>query len=203
MKLKKIQLFLILLTTLLAGAAGLVITEGLANKEDVDTWRNSSRDNFDSESYKSNYRANKAGFLGRDPRSETVNTVNRKSPFTTLTNDFENDSNVNKIPKMTYSPNISSSTSNSMPELPAGITRKQIPKGDDDLYILKSEVVPPVCPACPQSSSCPRQKPCRPCPPCGRCPEPAFECKKVPNYSSSDNQYLPRPVLNDFSSFGM
>lgn len=82
-----------------------------------------------------------------------------------------------------------------------GITRNQIPPGDEDLYILKSEVVPPVCPACPQSTACPREKPCPACPPCARCPEPAFECKKVPNYSSGDNRYLPKPLLNDFSAF--
>lgn len=82
-----------------------------------------------------------------------------------------------------------------------GIPRNQIPQGDEDLYILKSEVVPPVCPACPQSSACPREKPCPACPPCARCPEPAFECKKVPNYSSQDNRYLPKPLLNDFSAF--
>lgn len=82
-----------------------------------------------------------------------------------------------------------------------GISRNQIPQGDEDLYILKSEVVPPVCPACPQSSACPREKPCPACPPCARCPEPAFECKKVPNYSSQDNRYLPKPLLNDFSAF--
>jgi DnaJ-class molecular chaperone len=45
---------------------------------------------------------------------------------------------------------------------------------------------------------------CPPCPACERCPEPAFECKKVPNYNASaNNEYLPIPVLNDFSSFGM
>ena len=44
---------------------------------------------------------------------------------------------------------------------------------------------------------------CPPCPPCARCPEPAFECKKVPNYRSTDDRYLPKPVLNDFSQFGM
>ena len=83
-----------------------------------------------------------------------------------------------------------------------GIYRNQIPYGQEDLYILKSEVVPPVCPACPQSTACPRQKPCQPCPPCARCPEPAFECKKVPNYNSSNDQFLPRPVMSDFSQFG-
>jgi len=87
--------------------------------------------------------------------------------------------------------------------LPRGIPASQIPIGQEDLYILKSEIVPPVCPACPTSSACPRQEPCPPCEPCGRCPEPAFECKKVPNYNAIDEQYLPQPVLNDFSQFGM
>ena len=87
--------------------------------------------------------------------------------------------------------------------MPSSINRSQIPAGDEDLYILKSQVVPPVCPACPQQTACPRQEPCQPCPPCARCPEPAFDCKKVPNYSAANDQYLPRPVLNDFSSFGM
>jgi hypothetical protein len=91
-----------------------------------------------------------------------------------------------------------------------GIPASQIPNGQEDLYILKSSVVPPVCPACPQSTECPREKPCPACPPCGRCPEPAFECKKVPNYSADTSygsiqggSFLPMPVLADFSQFGM
>jgi hypothetical protein len=41
-----------------------------------------------------------------------------------------------------------------------------------------------------------------PCPPCERCPEPSFDCKKVPNYrSSSIDDYMPKPILNDFSNF--
>ncbi len=82
--------------------------------------------------------------------------------------------------------------------------------------ILKSQIVPPVCPRCPVS--CPRTNKSRPCPPCGRCPEPAFSCQKVPNYSSG-NRLLPDagpwgsggsgggggrnpvPRLNSFSSF--
>lgn len=84
-----------------------------------------------------------------------------------------------------------------------GIPKSQIPKGDEDIYILKSQIVPPVCPACPTVSSCPRKEPCPSCPACARCPEPSFECKKVPNYSSNDDRYLPRPVLSDFSQFGM
>ena len=91
--------------------------------------------------------------------------------------------------------------------LPAGIPASQIPAGQEDLYILKSEVVPPVCPKCPDPiinmpdnfdvSKCPA------CPPCARCPEPAFDCKKVPNYNAFNPDYMPVPVLTDFSGFGM
>jgi hypothetical protein len=94
--------------------------------------------------------------------------------------------------------------------MPPGIPRSQIPPGQEDLYILKSEIVPPVCPACPAYSvnnssnqQQQTQQKCPPCPACARCPEPSFECKKVPNYNAIDNNYLPIPVLNDFSTFGM
>jgi hypothetical protein len=84
------------------------------------------------------------------------------------------------------------------------VSRSQIPPGDEDLYILKSQVVPPVCPACPTVMACPNEKQkCPPCPPCARCPEPAFECKKVPNYSGQNDSYLPQPVMSDFSQFGL
>jgi len=89
--------------------------------------------------------------------------------------------------------------------LPPGIPASQIPKGSEDLYILKSEVVPPVCPACP-TLPCNMQsekETCPPCPACARCPQPNFECKKVPNYDALAEEYIPVPVLNDFSQFGM
>jgi hypothetical protein len=91
--------------------------------------------------------------------------------------------------------------------LPAGISRNQIPAGQEDLYILKSQVVPPVCPKCPdpilRSDSETDVSQCPPCEPCGRCPEPAFDCKRVPNYNAFNQNYMPVPVLSDFSSFGM
>ena len=119
--------------------------------------------------------------------------------------------------------------------LPPGVPRSQIPNGQEDLYILKSQIVPPVCPVCITGSAAssstsgsnsgsnsgstsnnstsgtsssswnnPSDSPkCPPCPACARCPEPAFDCKKVPNYSAINNQYLPMPILNDFSTFGM
>jgi len=107
--------------------------------------------------------------------------------------------------------------------LPPGIPVSQIPPGHEDLYILKSQVVPPVCPVCSvtQSSYHKDKKysnsnneysnneyssdkaSCPPCPAPQRCPEPAMTCKAVPNYNAIDQQYLPQPVLSDFSSFGM
>ena len=86
--------------------------------------------------------------------------------------------------------------------LPQGIPKNQILPGQDDLYILKSQVVPPVCPAC-NPVVIYKDKECQACPACARCPEPNFECKKVPNYNAINNEYLPTPVLNSFSSFGM
>ena len=85
--------------------------------------------------------------------------------------------------------------------LSKGIGKHQIPQGEEDKYILKSQIVPPVCPACPQNTACSREKECPACPSCARCPEPAFDCKKVPNYQSNNEQYLPKPMLNSFSSF--
>lgn len=114
--------------------------------------------------------------------------------------------------------------------LPKGIPKYMIPPGQEDMYILKSEVVPPVCPACPpQILKCKDDNQsdvskCPPCPACARCPEPSFDCKKVPNYGSGNlganynNQNgvfgrmmtpdggqlsLPQPVLNDYSTYGM
>jgi hypothetical protein len=82
-----------------------------------------------------------------------------------------------------------------------GIRKRDIPEGDEHLYILKSEIVPPVCPKCPDAAACPRPEPCTPCPPCARCPEPSFTCKKVPNYNSRNQSQLPLPMLNTFAAF--
>ena len=79
-----------------------------------------------------------------------------------------------------------------------------------DKTMLKSEVVPPVCPKCPdfvlnaKELQKKMKESCPPCPPCARCPEPSFDCKKVPNYTSSNiDTYLPKPMLTDFSNFSI
>ena len=71
-----------------------------------------------------------------------------------------------------------------------GVPKKDIPFGQEDLYILKSKIVPPVCPACPAAVQGEKNK-CPPCPACERCPEPNFTCKKVPNYRNMDANKLP------------
>lgn len=85
-----------------------------------------------------------------------------------------------------YSNSLTSNTQST--NLPKGIPGYMVPPGQEDMYILKSEVVPPVCPACPDPIlKCnDNSKPPPPCPPCARCPEPAFDCKKVPNYGTGN-----------------
>ena len=114
--------------------------------------------------------------------------------FKTTFEGFSNDENTHK--KMVYDPNDLSDYSVKPGDMPVQVT-----PGFEDLYVLKSEVVPPVCPTVHLNKS--KEESCPPCPPCARCPEPSFECKKVPNYNSNNNSSLPRPVLNDFSQFGM
>ena len=66
-------------------------------------------------------------------------------------------------------------------------------------------------------AKCGHEKECPPCPRPQRCPEPAFTCKKVPNYSAANVDSIlpstmdgtgagagdgkPIPVLNSFASF--
>lgn len=91
-----------------------------------------------------------------------------------------------------------------------GITQSNIPPGSQDLYMLKTQSLPTNPPGASNpspsqaSGGCCKPTPVPPCPPCERCPEPAFDCKRVPNYNSSSvSKYLPQPVLADFSQFGL
>ena len=221
MKLKSIHIFIILLgSLLLCSSLGKCITmEGYKNKYELKNHKkpnnteefikdlqvndlhhentkhkkhtddNSDIYNYHSSKYK---HKKKSSYIG--PAGDTVITDSMHTDY----------------PVKSYTHKKTKSTS-------LGIPYSQIPTGSDDLYILKSEVIPPVCPMCPSISSCPNKDPPPPCPPCARCPEPAFECKKVPNYNNTDSSsmnsmngsnnssstYLPLPILSDFSQFGM
>ena len=92
--------------------------------------------------------------------------------------------------------------------LPNGIPKSAIPYGKEDLYILKSEVVPPICPVCPPpvvivgdgSNSSSSSSP--PCPACERCPEPIVDCKKVIKYKQNTGSNYENASSNSNSSSG-
>jgi len=138
------------------------------------------------------------------PTTSTSTAATTTAPTADYTNNYKN--NYYNDPSLTANGGASSSSANEDgtydSSMPQGIPKGMIAPGQEDLYILKSEIVPPVCPACPQSGACPRKEKCPACKPCGRCPEPNYNCKLVPNYSAG-NQFLPTPVLNSFSTFGM
>ena len=155
------------------------------------------------------------------PASVNKNSFNSPAhtPYKTLDENTVTPSEVDNVStlKNNRSSNSSSNSSISYDKyLPPGIPRSDIPPGDEDLYILKSQVVPPVCPACPaylgaanegdssnSNGSFSSNEKCPPCPACDRCPEPAYDCKLVPNYSNFNSDFMPAPILSSFTTFGM
>jgi|SaaInlV_150m_DNA_5_1039734.scaffolds.fasta_scaffold04186_2 hypothetical protein len=109
-----------------------------------------------------------------------------------------------------------------------GLPSSMIPAGEEDKYILKTEIVPPVCPRCPSicSSNADNQEPS--CPSCGKsgkggcssdvsCPNvsggpndnisPNNAYDPVDNSTDKysqyrhNNKFLPVPMVSDFSNF--
>jgi hypothetical protein len=191
MKLKKIHLFIILLLSLiLCSCLGGFLQEGMTSSQK--TYTGSEGNDVTVTTGPS---GNKA-VTGPDGNTATVESYDDYYSANTYSGSSGNSATVVSGPAGTT---VVADTNNTV----NGINYSDIPRGEEDLYILKSQVVPPVCPACPVASACPRQEACPPCPACERCPEPAFECKKVPNYASANDNYLPRPIMSDFSQFGM
>jgi len=189
MKLQNIHIFLILLLSLIfCSCLGGFLREGMSSQRTI----TGSNDN--SATATTGPQGNTA-ITGPQGNTAVVGGYDDNASSSTYYGPSGNSATVTTGPGGNTA--VSSTTSGS------GIHFSDIPQGQQDLYILKSEIVPPVCPVCPQASACPRQEKCPPCPACARCPEPAFECKKVPNYNSTNDNYLPRPVLADFSQFGM
>jgi hypothetical protein len=205
MKFEKVHLFAILLLALiLCCTFNKSLLEGMENGD-----HNHTSENFDATAYKQSFQSGDVNMNSLSSHAEISadgDTYMSQDDMTTYTVGGEN------------APSGSFVTANGKQGVATtkntvtGVPSSQIPPGQEDLYILKSEVVPPVCPACPSmNANCGGGgsggggggNKCPPCPPCARCPEPAFECKKVPNYRSTDDRYLPKPVLNDFSQFGM
>lgn len=182
MKLQKLHLFLILLTVLILSSLGIGVMESFGLIE---------------------------GNQNITDSTVALNSVkNRKAetPNSALENgDSHNPFNNNKESSVEFR-NLNTGKKEMNFSDENGITKNEIPHGKQHLYVLKSEIVPPVCPKCPD---CPKptiknlKKECPPCPRPERCPEPAFTCKKVPNYTvSSVDSVLPSPMFMNGSGDG-
>lgn len=222
MKLTKVHLFVVLLLALvfcsfLGGACGGGL-EGFNMPSDTSPYRGKGQYSDQFSSYGNMYSDNKQFAKQQD----AINNRKDKpaapdyNPDYTPSNPGDDDADSKFAPFSANGSGSSGAGSSVAGSSAAGIPASQILPGQEDMYILKSSVVPPVCPACPAvrcnsnsngkhgdgaNNSTPAK--CPPCPPCARCPEPSFECKKVPNYSLSNNNALPRPVLSSFSQFGL
>jgi hypothetical protein len=123
--------------------------------------------------------------------STNVFTYDRNNSKSFLVGDSINNITPIGEEKSTTNDLIGSLTNNTISSQQAqtinGIPGRSIPIGQEDLYILKSQIVPPVCPACPQvCASKSSKETCGPCPSCARCDTSTdFTCKKVPDYSSN------------------
>jgi hypothetical protein len=207
MKLTKVHLFVVLLLALvlcsfLGGACGDGLgLEGFNMPSDTSPYRGKGQYSDQFSNYGDMYSANKQFAKQQDAAFDRKDKP--VPPDSMPSNTGDDDDAASKFAPVSASGSGSGANN--------GIPASQILPGQEDLYILKSTVVPPVCPACPavrcnnttnnNRNSTPAK--CPPCPPCARCPEPSFECKKVPNYSLSNNNALPRPVLSSFSQFGL
>ena len=234
------------------GTSNLVVK--LSQKEEpllfvtnADYYKNNEKQNF----YGPN--GSKAKIIFNDGQQYVnVETNEGKTLFTSINTDY---SKTNDTPSTYFgSTGMSSSNTNNLAvdiknpvssvkntndyssSLPPGIPKTQIPPGQEDLYILKTQVVPPVCPACPACPTCPAcgkkddaqtgNKPSNPAnanystsskyseadflnPKISNSnPNPNYNANpnanvNLSNYKSVNNQYLPVPVLSDFSGFGM
>jgi len=126
--------------------------------------------------------------------STNVFTYDRNNSKSFLVGDTVNDITPINDEQNTTTNLINSLTNNTLSArqiLPTnGIPGRMVPPGQEDLYILKSQIVPPVCPRCPTicASKSSDSSTFPPCPSCARCPESTdFTCKKVPDYSTSSS----------------
>lgn len=216
MNLTKVHLFVILLLALvlcsfLGGSCGDAGLEGFNMPSDSSPYKGKGQYSDQFSSYGKMYSANKQYAKGQDA---LYDRKDKPLPPSSSQDDSDDSRYASFTPNSGSGASSESADANgaSSGSSGTGIPASQIIPGQEDLYMLKSSIVPPVCPACPSvkcnnnsknggGSSTPAK--CPPCPPCARCPEPSFECKKVPNYNLTDNNVLPRPVLSSFSQFGM
>jgi hypothetical protein len=129
-----------------------------------------------------------------DSLTQIQNSSNSNSSNTS--NSVTNITNVAGTPESSKSTPVAAESASSTPSsVPGPIQNDAIIQNTAALNEIKGSITQ-------INQQKPKPETCPPCPACERCPEPAFDCKKVPNYRSpSIGQYLPMPILNDFSTF--
>jgi hypothetical protein len=204
-RITKLYLFLILLTVLILSSLGIKVLEGMNIIE--------GNSNMDDSAAALTAGGDQDGD-GKDNDGNTAADGDEYNPFSTsesnnlskmMQGDEDDEEITGDYDDTTFVPDVRVNFQNNNPSkskmsygTESGISKDAIPPGQEHLYILKSQVVPPVCPKCPSSGGggggggkggmkggdcCPKAPPCpRP----QRCPEPAFTCKKVPNYSAAN-----------------
>lgn len=203
-KLTKLNLFLILLATLILSSLGIKalegfnIIEGMTAEEEAEQVAKHETDHHSNSNESS---GDQGGWRDDGDRNDT-------DPFNNAQNNSASDAFQRALQEVDYNdseygPDLNvtfqdSDANRSKLSFGAknGITKDLIPPGEEHLYVLKSQMVPPVCPKCPKcempknggggNCGCNKKNECPPCPRPQRCPEPAFTCKKVPNYSASN-----------------
>jgi len=200
MKLKKLHLFIILLLALLFSSLGIKVLEGM---NIINVMEGNSNMSNSSQSLANNVYSKTGEALTSAGSGSAYNPFGSIQKAMT-DKDFRKARKIGPDVRVEFK-KLGSEKKQMGYGSADGIKRDQIPPGEEHLYVLKSEIVPPVCPKCPEVKSskggkgggdcCKKQK-CPPCPRPQRCPEPAFTCKKVPNYDAAavDN-VLPSPMF--------
>ncbi len=132
MKLNQSTLFFIILAIALLATLGMNIKEGLSSAAGAAT-----RDRYREESAKRTGAPN-AG-------SNTISSIESGAAGTGSGNSSSNGDDDDNTYEKFWSER-------------RGVRRVDIPDGDENLYVLKSSIVPPVCPKCPQRSACPSDR---------------------------------------------
>jgi len=204
-KLTKFYLFLILLTVLIFSSLGIKVLEGMNIIEGNESMADPGGlvdpgDLGDSETALTGDSNNDTNDVNDEGKGSKYNPFGN-SDTNELSDMMDEEEITGDYDDTTFNPDVRVNFQNSNPSKSKlsynskhGISKDEMPPGEEHLYILKSQVVPPVCPKCPEVGGggkggkgcgdfCPKAPPCpRP----QRCPEPAFTCKKVPNYSAAN-----------------
>lgn len=183
-------MFLILLLSLTFCCVGFSVFEGNENMDDKDKSSHEGKGDSGSSTQR----------MGRRDRLKNAKVIHDYDPF-------DNDKRKKDGNKKGESASPDEMTEKGILKFLTGKDEevKKIPsKGDggEELYVLKSQIVPPVCPKCPDVKKCDTSKNCPSCPAPKRCPTKPFECKMVPKWADPrlSNQE-PKPVLNSFDTF--